>query len=1089
MASPRKLSPLTDPFKLTLLIFGVIAFMYFAGEVLKPLILSVLLSFGLAPAARYLERWGLPRAAAVVLTGVLTLGTLGSVGYVVGQQLTALANRLPDYQDNIEKKLNRVIQPGQQSAAERLSGFADRLSAKMQNPVQSDQDGQVPVQKVEVISQPSFQERLKATIGPYLEFLGLGSFVLVLVLFMLMGRDDLGDRIIQLFGHQQVSLTTRTTEEIGRRITRYLATFALVNSSFGLVIGVGLALIGVPYSVLWGCLAAMMRFIPYVGPAMAFVLPLVFSFAQFPGWAQPLEVIALFAVMELVMNSFLEPVIYGKTTGVSALGLLVAAMFWTWLWGTVGLLLSTPMTVCLAVLGKYVPNLRFFATLLGEDAELEPDVRFYQRLVALDRGGAVALVEEALKQKPRVEVFDEVLIPALSRAERDAARDELGEQEQAFVWRVVDEIIENLEGTTEVSLAAPHFGGDGSSSASGNAMDSPPVTLLGIAVQDTSDVLVLKMLGQLIGPSGCALEIITEVGSPLELAAKVNEHLPKLVVLSHLPPSGLVQARYLVKRLRAQFAELPADRGPVGRDRWSDGGSRTTERSGRDACGLHPGRRTRRHSVDGSPQAGTVDCIAGTYERNRGGMSDASERKLTTGFGIALVLLIVNGLFSAWNVRNLVVTSTWVVHSREVLGMLDSIVSALRKAEADQRGYVITGDEEYVGRLDEIDDEIDRRFANLRWLTSDNLTQRKSIDRLASATRARRELLRTNLAVRRGRGFDAARKVIASEHGRQVMNDVDRLADEIKERERELLEQRTAVAKSSIWSAIGTFTFATLVALGLLAAAYYLVRRDVAERKRSDGAVRRSEARKAAILESALDAIITIDHDGNVIEFNPAAERTFGYAREAVVGRELAELIIPPAPSRPAPRRAGALRRHGERVGIRQTDRATCAASRRVRISGRTGDQPNCARRAADVHRLSPRHHRAEARGGGDGRARAVGETWRGRWYRIDPGRESSGNAAVVLRGARSPSPRCIRADLDARGRAGRALAASQRGDVHAYRRCAQSNCGRRVQDRAHRPGASTASDQYRLERPSDWRPGMGPARGDGRVRGLSVAG
>jgi AI-2E family transporter len=169
----------------------------------------------------------------------------------------------------------------------------------------------------------------------------------------------------------------------------------------------------------------MLRFIPYVGPAVAFVLPLIFSFAHFPGWAPPLEVVALFGAVEIALNSFLEPVIYGKTTGVSALGLLVAAMFWTWLWGTLGRLLSTPMTVCLVVLGKYVPSLRFFATLLGEETELEPDVQLYQRLVALERDKAIEVVETALRQRPRVEIFDQVLVPVLARAERDVARTKL----------------------------------------------------------------------------------------------------------------------------------------------------------------------------------------------------------------------------------------------------------------------------------------------------------------------------------------------------------------------------------------------------------------------------------------------------------------------------------------------------------------------------------------------------------------------------------------------------------------------------------------------------------------------------------------
>ncbi len=284
-----------------------------------------------------------------------------------------------------------MIKPGQQSAAGRLRDLADEVTAKMEKPPYLETRTRRPrSRRSRSISRPSFQDRLRSATGPYLEFLGVGSFVLILVLFMLMGREGLSDRIVGLFGHRQVSLTTRTMQEIGQRISRYLATFALVNSGFGLVIGLGLWLIGVPFAVLWGCLAAMLRFIPYVGPAVAFILPLVFSFAHFPGWAKPLEVVALFAVVEAALTSFLEPVIYGKTTGISALGLLVAAMFWTWLWGTMGLLLSTPLTVCLAVLGKYVPSMWFFAALLNEEAELEPDVRFYQRLVALDREGAIA---------------------------------------------------------------------------------------------------------------------------------------------------------------------------------------------------------------------------------------------------------------------------------------------------------------------------------------------------------------------------------------------------------------------------------------------------------------------------------------------------------------------------------------------------------------------------------------------------------------------------------------------------------------------------------------------------------------------------
>jgi predicted PurR-regulated permease PerM len=471
----------------------------------------------------------------VGLTVLLALGALGGIGYVVGNQLTALADRLPGYQENVLRKLS-VIEPDPQkkTALQKASDLAARVNERLTTaPVEADK-----VAKVEVIKAPSFRERLQEAVGPYLEFLGVGSFVLILVLFMMANREDLRDRIVALFGHSRVSLTTRTMDEIGQRISRYLATFAAVNSGFGLVVGLGLWAIGVPYAVLWGCLAAMLRFVPYVGPAVAFALPAVFAVAHFPGWREPLEVVALFAVVETILNSFLEPVIYGKTTGVSALGLLVAAMFWTWLWGLLGILLSTPLTVCLAVLGKYVPSLGVFATLLGEEAELDPDVRFYQRLVALDRDGAVAVVDEALKSRPRAEVFDAILIPALSRAERDAAAGNLEEADLAFVGRVVEEIVDELEGAPEITLesVAASAGGNGHPAGAADPSAPPPV-LLGVAADGAADCVALKMLGQFLGASGLALEVVTGASTPLALSERVAERSPDLVVLSHLPPS------------------------------------------------------------------------------------------------------------------------------------------------------------------------------------------------------------------------------------------------------------------------------------------------------------------------------------------------------------------------------------------------------------------------------------------------------------------------------------------------------------------------------------------------------------------------
>jgi predicted PurR-regulated permease PerM len=551
------------PVIVTFLTIAVVASMSLAAEVLKPLALSILLAFALAPMARFLERRGLKRVPAVVLTGIVVLGALGGVGYVVINQVEELAGELPEKRAQIERKLAGFTSGGKSKitqAQETMTDLARDLGAPKAG-------GSKPqdAQDVRIVAEPKFRERLEAMVGPYLEFLTVGSFVLILVLFMMVGREDLGDRIIRLFGDRRISLTTRTMAEVGDRISRYLATLTLVNAGFGVVIGGGLWLIGVPYAMTWGVIAALLRFIPYVGTTVGFALPAAYAIAHFPGWREVILFCLLYLAVETVLNSFLEPVIYGKTTGVSALGLLVAAMFWTWLWGVMGLVLSTPLTVCLAVLGKYVPSLAFFATLLGEESELEPDVRYYQRLLALDQDGATEIVEEALKARTRVEVFDKVLIPALSRAERDYARDEIDDREQALIWRVTGEVIEELEGVETIdleSVARATAAGTGPSPTA-----SSTATVLGIAANDHGDALALAMLRQLLEPDDCALEIVTATESPLKLVEAVAEHAPSLVIFSHLPPVGLTPARYLVRRLRARMPGLPIFVG-----RWGEGG-------------------------------------------------------------------------------------------------------------------------------------------------------------------------------------------------------------------------------------------------------------------------------------------------------------------------------------------------------------------------------------------------------------------------------------------------------------------------------------------------------------------------------------
>jgi predicted PurR-regulated permease PerM len=569
---------MSHPVVIALLIMAIVAAMSLAAEVLKPLALAVLLTFALTPLSAFFERLGLPRALAAALTVLLTLGAVVGFGYVVGRQVTSLAGHLEKYEHNIEKKLSSV-RPGDDSAIEKTRRLVQELSRTIyRTPLESGGGGQgeggqgSQVTSVRVIQEPTFRERLQTAVGPSLEVLGVGSFVLILVLFMMTSREDLRDRVVSLFGHHRVGLTTRTMDEIGRRISRYLVRFAAVNSAFGLVVGLGLWAIGLPFAVLWGCVAAVLRFFPYVGPAVAFALPLIFSFAYFPDWYHPLAVLALFAAVETALNSFLEPVIYGRTTGVSALGLLVAAMFWTWLWGLPGILLSTPLTVCLAVLGKYVPSLGVFATLLGEDAELRPDVRFYNRLVALDRDGAVDVVDEALKSRTKAGVFDDVLVPTLSRAQRDANDGHLEDRDLAFIRRVVEEVVEDLEEATDLpsGMPAPPANAVPNGDAAGPAAAATAVrrtapaagpegspVVIGVAAPDTGDAIALRMLAQLLATSGPSLELVTDSATPLDLAERLAERSPTMVVLSHLPPAGLTEARYKVRRLRARFRDLP----------------------------------------------------------------------------------------------------------------------------------------------------------------------------------------------------------------------------------------------------------------------------------------------------------------------------------------------------------------------------------------------------------------------------------------------------------------------------------------------------------------------------------------------------
>ncbi|MEW4567625.1 AI-2E family transporter [Tautonia sp. JC769] len=580
---------MNHPVIVTVLILAVIAFMYLAAEVLRPLALAVLFSMVLAPMASWLERRGIPRAVATAACVLVVLGALGGISTMVFMQFGQLAEEVVSQSEEIKLKVKGLFQGQSPSAVGQVGQVVEEVTREvMEEPdpgaegAGGDDPGEIalsespgapgfnlpktsrstiegdPIIPVEVVDRPSIQDRFQNAVGPLLGPAAIFFLVLILTLFILLTRDNLNARLIQVIGTSHVSLTTRTLEEAGQRISRYLMIFSLYNATCGAILGLGLYLIGVPYAVLWGFLAAVLRFIPYVGPWSAFVLPLAYSVTLGEGWYEPLMVIALFATLEIISNSVLEPIIYGRTAGITAVGLLVMAMFWTWLWGPIGLLLSTPLTVCLAVLGKYVPALNVFATMLGEDVVLERDAQFYQRLLGHDSDAAFEVIEAALEEGFSLEqIFDQILIPALSRAESDLARSVIEESDEIFIWTTTRTILDDLEAreesTTKDTLIRPKTRKNGK--------------VLGLATNDAADTMVLRMIQMSLKPLGIPVEIINATRSPLEASEHLSGSKNQIVLLSYLPPVGLTSARYLVRRIKALDAKLPLWAG-----RWGEAG-------------------------------------------------------------------------------------------------------------------------------------------------------------------------------------------------------------------------------------------------------------------------------------------------------------------------------------------------------------------------------------------------------------------------------------------------------------------------------------------------------------------------------------
>ncbi len=539
----------------------IIATLQVAQDILFPIALAALLTFLLAPLVTWLERW-IGRIGAVLMVVVLIFAATGGAGWILTRQLVDLAAKLPEYQDNIQSKLRTfqsVVGPRLGRFSRVLEEFRSDLSGSRilgagvaaepgapGAPAPTESDPGSPV-AVEVVSSTKADPlHLAQTIlAPLLGPLGTSALVLLLVIFMLLKREDLRGRLIRLIGQGRISSTTRAMDDAGTRVNRYLSMQLLLNVVYGAMIGLGLYWIGVPNAPLWGACGTVLRFIPYIGPWIAASFPIALSLAVAPGWMMPVFTVGLFVGVELLSNNVLEPWLYGSRTGVAPVALIFAAVFWTWLWGPAGLVLATPMTVCLVVMGRHIPRLAFLGVVLSDKDALTPAEDCYYRLLTVGEQDEMELVEGYLKDHTCAALFDVVLIPVISALEVDHRLELLDEGQRGMVLQGLRDVVEDLEvGTT----GNPGKDGKASKVAS---VPGPGHRVYCLPARADRDELASEMFSHLLRREGFVVEGAPAGLGAVELVRRVEAAAVDLVCISVMFPATVLHARQLCLKLQA----------------------------------------------------------------------------------------------------------------------------------------------------------------------------------------------------------------------------------------------------------------------------------------------------------------------------------------------------------------------------------------------------------------------------------------------------------------------------------------------------------------------------------------------------------
>src|SRR6266480_2644259 len=543
-----------------LLLAFVVTALYFGRSVFVPIALATLITFLLSRLVTRLERW-IGRIAAVLVTVIAMFTIFVGASWVIGRQIIDLADKLPDYQANIVAKIRSLKLPAGGPLA-RFSSSVHVLQGELAAPSPAPSTDRargdssirtpppvaspIPVKIIE--GRSAIPQLMQETLSAILSPLGTAALVLLLVIFMLLKREDLRGRLIRLVGQGRISTTTRAMEDAGRRVSRYLSTQFLVNTCYGICVAFGLQFIGVPNAALWALLAGVLRFIPYVGPWAGALLPVLLSFAISSSWFTPLMTIALFIVLEAIASNFVEPWVYGANTGVSPIALIISAVFWTWLWGPIGLVLSTPLTVCLAVIGRHVPRLEFLGILLSEDQALAPHEEFDHRLLSFSMDSAEEFATKYVETESLTALYDKVLIPAIGAVEIDAHRGSLTAEQRTAALQRVHEIIDDFSGREDA-----HQQKSDDLNEFVPATGSLVVCLPASAYRHELDG---EMLAELLRNQGFEGENVPARLKLEELVERTVEAQPECICVSVLPPTSIAQARHLASAIRERLKSV-----------------------------------------------------------------------------------------------------------------------------------------------------------------------------------------------------------------------------------------------------------------------------------------------------------------------------------------------------------------------------------------------------------------------------------------------------------------------------------------------------------------------------------------------------